>query len=1597
MTSEEVRRRDLTIACLALLHEAAVRSRVANLADDLQVLREQDTGVVDLTGVPDWLWREPDSGLQLVLNAATDPDAGASPAAEVVQALGAEVVAALLDLEAEPAPPRLPVAPTVIVTTGDGRHVAMSLWPADDNAARHPWFRPAEPPDGTTAAVRQALAPFDSLSDLPVDLDLGAGYLWPAHVAGGPALGLHTALVALSRATGLSDVPATLVAIGDLDEEGGFTASPAGTVVAPGHLACAVLVPTSQGWQLTESDGAVRTAVGSGLDAAAGLVWGDEWAAWKREQHRRELVLLGWTPVDSARPSPHLLIPETDVKQVNQLFTLFHQAFEKKIHTAAVLGGPQSSGKTVLVHRLAARLAQQKKPPLVRIIGSTTHELPNREVALRVGRHALGMDEATGAQRRLLILEDLHPVGDGNVDALLPYLSRALGTSVLGVLQYDVNSNEEWQTDHLNVVSAVVGKPAMRRFVEELCRAHPDRLDRDAGLAELDRPKPTSDLRRLIQIMLGQDELTDRFHALDEATRTVIATTAAWTMARAWYAHERLDTLCEEERAAFGLESHADGTRWRMLSPENCRTVLHAYRAAQPEPHTRHRLHPIDATMVDLLLPELLSVLRNGSPRSLTLLRGIRLHRNAAVVEIIRRAWDDRALRRWIRHRETHPARIAELLLTLNVWLSEAVVKECLDALVSRLDEQTDTFTVQESLVVLRCLRTYLAELTARWRPVGNWIRRQVVALLSRGDGSPGERFQLLRLTESFYDMALQEVISEHAGYVLTGLDASQADDYHLVRRVRALQSRAERALRLDQTWFPVEQEAPVQALLAVEPPENAGLHLITSWLALREYFREAKWESLLDDHEHRFSTAMRYTSPHEFSRAVNELKRYGGSFANAVFQRALKTNPRQRAQEGRPFFDAIRYLLHYSTPIEAAEMLRSVAAVHTQAACVLLYSRPDEPDEVLAARMADRAVELADTKGVGMLLSVTQSIDEGYVVRSGGFAQTLALHLGKDRILKLLHDDPRPSIKYYLIKGIADAQVPFLRECLLAAREIVVEAITRSRKPWGPRLALQLGSDLETGQDFLLDLRDHLPLRNVLEGMGHYSSPEAQTEFHRLGRALVPEAAERYAAEFNVDAFLGPLATATPLPAVECCREVGRTLNEAGDPDGGPSIVRAADRMVDETNAWANRLARTRRAEQLVQALNILLDIDRVTACSALADLGLANDEGESLVVWKARRAVFDAPTAAVALFKTLEDAEPGLGTQVYDRLRQEPVLLQVLTHELQILQSPSAQYTAVRQLAAIGVLPGRVDTEWMSQNFMAKAQLVTHYASPRALADVIRMFWIGDRMWADQAVRMIDHARLSLRLRLGRSRDLAPTVGLAALLLDLDDRDGSGRLVGALCDLGPGVVMRRLDLRDAVMLLELVTMHRPESISQFNRELRTSIEARLSRPVILDQREHWTEIGYACHALREAGGSPPGSETPPVLPNVAHHAAVVWGLHGLPDSAWRRAALSEATERLTGRPPTSRYELFSLLVAGGRPDVDGPGIASLSFRQLRALHEIAERDAALAARLAPAEDKVRRGLETPVARVDWEAHRLTASLTRLARRHGRGTQQTG
>ena len=81
-----------------------------------------------------------------------------------------------------------------------------------------------------------------------------------------------------------------------------------------------------------------------------------------------------------------------------------------RLVTSRLLEVSEKSRKRERERREAAReLPRKASPPAiwdVVVVRSTSHELPDRELLLQVGRHALATGRSPDANRRLLVLED---------------------------------------------------------------------------------------------------------------------------------------------------------------------------------------------------------------------------------------------------------------------------------------------------------------------------------------------------------------------------------------------------------------------------------------------------------------------------------------------------------------------------------------------------------------------------------------------------------------------------------------------------------------------------------------------------------------------------------------------------------------------------------------------------------------------------------------------------------------------------------------------------------------------------------------------------------------------------------------------------------------------------------------------------------------------------------------------------------------------------------------------------------------------------------------------------------------------------------------
>ncbi|MFC7613259.1 hypothetical protein ACFQV2_06190 [Actinokineospora soli] len=408
---------------------------------------------------------------------------------------------------------------------------------------------------------------------------------------------------------------------------------------------------------------------------------------------------------------------------------------------------------------------------------------------------------------------------------------------------------------------------------------------------------------------------------------------------------------------------------------------------------------------------------------------------------------------------------------------------------------------------------------------------------------------------------------------------------------------------------------------------------------------------------------------------------------------------------------------------------------------------------------------------------------------------------------------------------------------------------------------------------------------------------------------------------------------------------------------------------------------------------------MDRATARKAIAALGArtkTDSDDESLLVWKVRNAIFDSATAGASLLASLERVDPGLGKAVYDYLVQDQILFNVFSFELQLHESPSAQYAAVRHLTAIGIRAGDPRTAWLSQVYGIKLRLVPMLGNPQVLSNILRMLGLCRTPWAERAAEAVNAGKVVARLKVGLSRDLAPAIDLAALLYDLGRHSSCAEVLEQLSRFNSDEIVRRVGLRQSGKLLELLDLVRPQDVAGFAEAVDAGIGDRIAQAFVIDDRERWIEIGHACHVLSRQG-IPVRTAAEPILPpNPAHYAAVVWGLHGLPSSAWRRRSLRTCTQRLYSRPPADALALFTgyavSKVLGAENTHNWPvsGGAQLSLRQLRVLSDVAVHDANVAKNLLNHLPEIRDRLADPTARLDWDAVRLTYSLIRLEQQRG-------
>ena len=1039
--------------------------------------------------------------------------------------------------------------------------------------------------------------------------------------------------------------------------------------------------------------------------------------------------------------------------------------------TAVAVGGPPRSGKSVIARQAAARLTRAKpgKQPgwAVVAVASRSHELPDRHEALEVGRHALALADIAAGQKVLLVLEDLQPVGPGDTDAVLPFVAEGLDVSVLALLQVNANSPNDWKTDRVLVVPAIVGRVALREFVRRIAETYPAEADSGPALTLLRGDHWIPDLRRLCEVMRRDTaSTTSTLAGIPPSAYGALAMAAAMTLCRCPVPAEILGGVNRQTRDAVGVIPGNEQGTLTLAGWDICHELiaLNAHDPGAAAVTQRGRGVTMVDRMVALLLPPFEAALRSGSAKPLQIMRGALLYRASLCAELLRQANQSGALAAWAAHADS--VTLAQSLLSVGAALDEEgswlLVHDFLHGL-RPTDAQPDLHSV---VVIERCLQQYLSRADeVQFRKVLTWLLWAASQVLDSQSGSPDERYQFLRRLLRYHEPLLNDLVANRVVEIFSDLDPLRTEDYLLVRRAYKLQLRANRNVQEESASFPIDQEHPVQALIKHEPERTGGIGLYVAVMLLRMLFRYEQWDPMFDRYQHHFEPAVNYTSARNLAHALRELQDYRTPLSTFV------------VNKWQGLVEAVQSILFQTTvTADTADLLRVIADIHARKAYEILYHRNGDPRSDLAQRIAYNIRKTKDAKGAGMLISACSEIDDLFRAAEDSFASQLAENLTEKWVLMILATDPRPSIKYYLVRGLWDANARYRHRCLDKIHEMVCENLLRSPRPWAAKLAMQVGSDPDFGIPFLLGLRASLRSEDILTAITENRSVETYGELQGLGRVLFGDIASGYLQRFDEGDFVERLAAASPGVVAETCRQTARTLAAADVPGAARQIARLADRthLLPE-GAWAWRLERTKTPEEFAQAANILRELDPDMAREAITELAARKsvtsygNEPTGVLLAMLRRAVFESATGACAMLGAIDRSSPGTGKQLYEDLSQQPLLPHALTEEIRQLQNPVAQASAARHLARIGLLPGSPRDAWIGKVFETRRKTAGFLRSPRSIVEQLRMLAVWDPEFAHTFVGDLSFTNVKARLSAGLSKDIASAVEFASILDEL------------------------------------------------------------------------------------------------------------------------------------------------------------------------------------------------------------------------------------
>ncbi|MET8513287.1 hypothetical protein [Streptomyces sp. NPDC005077] len=1330
------------------------------------------------------------------------------------------------------------------------------------------------------------------------------------------------------------------------------------------------------------------------LAGAARAYWGAAWDAWTRNWHERALKATGWSLSDWSLTQPDgQPLPDIRTDQADSLVAVFQDP-ERKV---AVLGGPSGSGKSCIARCTARSLAEAGRRVIVLV--PDDRAFPSGDILAGVVRHALGSvapweQPETGCP--VVILDGIRPMGETDVDRMLPAVSAELGVSVLACLGYDLNSFHDWQAANLTVVPSIVRPAALLDLAGRAREIHGDKVAANPRFVDALARRFPHDLAGFVKGLCdyrGGDDRPERLEGELRQRFTDDVGADAQDLAAVVAAVSLLGgnvSVPEHERPdLYKIGAVPDGAlgRLRFPSPTDCRTILDAYaEAVHPDEATRPRRHDLIA---DLVAKEFFRDLGDNRSGLLPMLRGARLYDERvcrSLAERLLRPDHEDDFAKW--RRNVSPVGIALVLLAMDSSLGEKVIGKLLKTLVTRLP-QTTPGSAHSLLAVVRAIHRHRHRFgDTQFDTLTEWMAQSFGELLEDGQRSDGGLYSVLEQLSRFHHPRLDEVVAKRGSETLTRLNPDKALDYRTVSRVERLVRRAGNDIGMPEYASWIQNEAEVRKLLDHDPDPVRGIALYLSNLVLRLRYDPdyEDWDTVFSWHDVRVGIrqALRHTDAVDLRYALKEARDYKVAFVTRML------NDRD-LNEGEGFGAAIHKALRTATPTDAALLLRTTSEIHDYTARQALYGdHAGRPDVSLARALAQQLRCHQDTKGAGLILSATARVDELFMTESKGFGQYLAEKLGKDWVSARLEEDPRISIQYHLIKGIWEANASFREECLDLFVDVVARALNRSMRPWGPQAALLLGQDEEFGAAFLEKLGRQVPDKKLFDGMKDAPVADARRYFHQLGRAMYQRLPSQYVNDHDAVGFIEEMASASPSSAALCARETARTLVDGGVPaeDAGLWVLRKDGTETPDSvgRRWGAQIGRGASTNQVTEVINVLAGLNGDTAVATLDYL--KNKEvshsrrKDGLLRDKVRQAVYSDPVEAARLLTAVERVSAGAGADLMRDLQGEEGAWNAFTRELAHIQHPTQQYQVVRQLVALGLRPGGKYSKWVDKLHTRHQATVIQVTSPAALSDVLRMALIWDTDWACRLAADIPVERLARRLGYARVKDLMHTPSLLSLLATAEADEPVQCLFDELERLQPASLVKRLNAHSIDVLLDVALRVRPDFAHRLVPAVAEAIGRQMQRDVVLDETEHWNEIGWMARSLHMMNKAELlSSQVPKRRPNSSYRYAAAWGAMWFPRQKWTQEILGDVTDHfmkpsISGSHPV--FVAFAYASAEGRtselrsPDGSWPDFDGCSARALAALQLMAERDLDLRAALISHRETLVAQLDRPTSRTD-------------------------